>query len=65
MLNAAMVGPPQGDHWTKSLVYNLKLRKGWHRCKPVNQRNHSDEEVNGECASCATAERPTAALPIF
>ncbi len=45
ILNAATLDPPQGAHWTKSLVYNLKLRKGWHRCKPVNQRNHSDEEV--------------------
>lgn len=45
MLNADKITPPQGERWTKSLVYNLKTRKGWHSCKPVNQRNHSDEEV--------------------
>lgn len=45
ILNADKVAPPQGEHWTKSLVYNLKIRKGWHSCKPINQRNHSDEEV--------------------
>lgn len=45
ILNADKIAPPQGERWTKSLVYNLKIRKGWHACKPVNQRNHSDEEA--------------------
>jgi DNA invertase Pin-like site-specific DNA recombinase len=45
ILNAEQIAPPQGERWTKSLVYNLKLRKGWHASKPVNQRNHTDKEV--------------------
>lgn len=45
ILNAEQLPPPQGDRWTRSLVYNLKIRKGWHTSKPVNQRPHSDEEV--------------------
>jgi DNA invertase Pin-like site-specific DNA recombinase len=44
-LNAEGIAPPQGDKWTKSLVYNLKVRKGWHTAKPVNERAHTDEEV--------------------
>jgi DNA invertase Pin-like site-specific DNA recombinase len=45
LLNTAQVAPPQGLKWSISLIYNLKIRKGWHACKPVNQRNHSDEEA--------------------
>lgn len=45
VLTAEGVPPPQGAKWTKSLLYNLKVRKGWHIGKPVNQRNHTDEEV--------------------
>lgn len=45
MLNAEKVAPPQGERWTKCLIYNLKIRKGWHVAKPVNKRTHSDEDV--------------------
>jgi DNA invertase Pin-like site-specific DNA recombinase len=45
LLNVEQLAPPQGEHWTRSLVYNLKLRKGWHVSKPVNVRNHTDDEV--------------------
>ena len=44
-LNAERVPPPQGKSWTVSVIYNLNIRKGWHVCKPVNERPHSDEEV--------------------
>lgn len=44
-LSADGVPPPQGATWTKSLIYNLKVRKGWHVGRPVNQRNHTDEEA--------------------
>jgi hypothetical protein len=27
------------------VIYNLNIRKGWHVCKPINQRPHSDEDV--------------------
>jgi hypothetical protein len=39
------IKPPQGQKWTISLLYNLKNRQGWHQAKPVNARNHTDEEV--------------------
>lgn len=45
LLMAEQIAPPQGVKWTMSLIYNLKIRKGWHSCKPVNQRNHTDEEA--------------------
>jgi len=44
-LNAERVPPPQGKSWTVSVIYNMNIRKGWHVCKPVNERPHSDEEV--------------------
>jgi hypothetical protein len=44
-LNAAGVRPPQGQEWTKSLLYNLKLRLSWISPRPLNERPHSDEEV--------------------
>ncbi len=43
--NAEQIPPPQGASWTVSVIYNLNIRKGWHVCKPVNQRPHSDEDV--------------------
>ena len=40
------VEPPQGEVWTKNLIYNLKRRKNWHKARPVNtERWHSDEEM--------------------
>lgn len=45
ILNQDGIVPPQGKKWSKSLLYNLKLRKGWHVARSVNARNHSDEEV--------------------
>jgi hypothetical protein len=44
-LNASNVKPPQGEQWTKSLLYNLKLRLSWISPRPLNQRPYSDEEV--------------------
>jgi len=37
--------PPQGEQWTKSLIYNLKLRLSWIQPRPHNKRPHSDSEV--------------------
>lgn len=45
LLNAQGLAPPQGEKWTRSLVYNLKRRKGWIKSRPVNKRPHTDEEV--------------------
>lgn len=44
-LNAAETKPPQGERWTKSLLYNLKLRLSWISPRPFNERPHSDVEV--------------------
>jgi DNA invertase Pin-like site-specific DNA recombinase len=44
-LTADGVEPPQGAKWTKSLIYNLKVRKGWHTTEPANARTHTDDEV--------------------
>ena len=44
-LNAEGISPPQGEQWTKSLIYNLKLRLRWISPRPVNQRPHTDQEV--------------------
>jgi hypothetical protein len=44
-LNTDGTKPPQGAKWTKSLLYNLKLRQRWQKPRPYNQRPHSDEEV--------------------
>ncbi len=44
-LNAKGTKPPQGEKWTKSLIYNLRLRLS-HICpKPHNERPYSDSEV--------------------
>ncbi len=50
-LNGERIAPPQGQVWTKSLVYNLKRRYGWHAAKPVNARTHTDEEVKARMLS--------------
>lgn len=44
-LNADGVSPPQGERWTKSVIYNLKLRLSWIPPRPHNQRWHSDAEL--------------------
>lgn len=44
-LNAAQTKPPQGERWTKSLIYNLKLRLSWISPRPHNERPHTDEEL--------------------
>lgn len=44
-LNAVGTKPPQGERWTKSLIYNLKLRLSWISPRPHNQRPHTDEEL--------------------
>jgi DNA invertase Pin-like site-specific DNA recombinase len=46
-LNTEGTRPPQGERWTKSLIYNLKLRLSWISPRPLNVRPHSDEEVKG------------------
>ncbi len=45
ILNEEKVPTPRGKQWTKSMVYHLRCRSGWHDPKPLNQRPHSDEEV--------------------
>ncbi|PSM31878.1 recombinase family protein [Haliangium sp. UPWRP_2] len=45
ILNEEKVPTPRGEKWTKSMVYHLRCRTGWHDPKPLNQRPHSDEEV--------------------
>lgn len=44
-LHAEGTKPPQGPHWTKSLIYNLKLRLSWITQSPHNTRWHSDEDL--------------------
>ncbi|MBL9008893.1 MAG: recombinase family protein [Myxococcales bacterium] len=44
-LNAAGTPPPQGQRWTKSLIYNLRLRLSHISPRPINERPHTDEEV--------------------
>lgn len=44
-LNDAGTKPPQGERWTKSLIYNLKLRLSWISPRPHNERPHTDEEL--------------------
>jgi DNA invertase Pin-like site-specific DNA recombinase len=44
-LNSARTPPPQGEQWTKSLIYNLKLRQGMMKQRPHNERSHTDEEL--------------------
>jgi len=44
-LNAAGAQPPQGERWTKNLIYNLKLRLSLISPRPHNERPHTDEEL--------------------
>jgi DNA invertase Pin-like site-specific DNA recombinase len=44
-LNAAGTLPPQGERWTKSLIYNLRLRLSHIQPHPINERHHTDEEL--------------------
>ena len=44
-LNAKGTKPPQGATWTKSLLYNLRLRLSHIIPKPHNERNYGDNEV--------------------
>ena len=44
-LNAVGTPPPQGQRWTKSLIYNLRLRLSHISPRPINERPHTDEEV--------------------
>ena len=44
-LNAAGTPPPQGERWTKSLIYNLRLRLSHIQPRPINERPHTDEEL--------------------
>ena len=44
-LNAKGTKPPQGATWTKSLLYNLRLRLSHIIPKPHNERAYGDSEV--------------------
>ena len=44
-LNERGVVPPQGKEWTKSLIYNLRLRMRQTSPRPHNTRSYSDREV--------------------
>ena len=44
-LNAAGTSPPQGARWTKSVIYNLRLRLSHIQPRPFNERLHTDEEL--------------------
>ena len=44
-LNAAGTPPPQGARWTKSVIYNLRLRLSHIQPRPFNERLHTDEEL--------------------
>ena len=44
-LNAAGIAPPQSPRWTKSVIYNLRLRLSHIQPRPSNDRPHSDEEL--------------------
>ena len=44
-LNAKGVTPPQGKEWTKSLIYNLRLRLSHISPRAHNQRPYDDTEV--------------------
>jgi DNA invertase Pin-like site-specific DNA recombinase len=57
LLNQKQIAPPQGDRWTKSLVYNLKRRLGWHAATPHNVRTHSDEEVKARMTQLRSSGR--------
>ncbi len=45
LLNAEGAKPPQGERWTKSLIYNLKLRLSMISPRPHNERIHSDQDL--------------------
>ena len=44
-LNAKGTKPPQGERWTNSLIYNLRLRLRHFSPKAHNERPYSDAEV--------------------
>lgn len=44
-LNGDKIAPPQGQRWTKNMIYHLKVRKGWYVGKKVNERTHSDDDA--------------------
>ena len=48
ILNNEGVAPPQSQRWSKSLIYNLRLRMGWHHANRANEREHSDNEVKSQ-----------------
>jgi hypothetical protein len=49
-LNAVGTPPPQGERWTKSLIYNLRLRLSHIQPRPINERHHTDEELKERMA---------------
>ena len=44
-LNEAGTIPPQGERWTKSLIYNLRLRLGHISPRAHNERPYTDAEI--------------------
>ena len=55
-LNAAGTPPPQGERWTKSLIYNLRLRLSHIQPRPINERHHTDRSPR---RTCRTSSRPS------
>lgn len=56
-LNDEKIAPPQGEVWTKSLIYNLKRRLGWHAAKAPNQRQDADEAVKARMYALRSSGR--------
>lgn len=45
-LTARNIRPPQGERWTRTLIYNLKRRCRWHKPRPINSsRWHTEEQL--------------------
>jgi hypothetical protein len=62
ILNREQVAPPQGATWTKSVVYALKRRLGWHTAKPLNARTHTDEEMKARMSALRSTGRTYQAI---
>jgi DNA invertase Pin-like site-specific DNA recombinase len=60
-LNAKGTKPPQGERWTNSLIYNLRLRLRHFSPKAHNERPYSDAEIRERilelCANGHTARQ--------
>lgn len=65
-LTTRQIKPPQGLTWTKSLIYNLKRRRNWHKSRPINSgRWHTEEELRQRALAlrdCGKIPRQIAAM---